>query len=234
MPLPSVQTVKGSQYPLTECCCFCYLSCYRKDIYSQTIWCNFYANLFIVVTLQKCYNIINQFHIVLFQSVSALFPFPIWRSLCGIYVCLGKMVESCSVRLHHHRSFSITSIHATATLHQSLAELPHPLHLSGLHCCCCFFSPHRQSPSLYPSPAANVLTLSQLTKWKQAAHLCLYRAKHAYNQSKRQVAKAEERWEFALSVKSLWDNAAVSLQKHKCEYNGETNLSQLCIYFPSE
>lgn len=32
--------------------------------------------------------------------------------------------------------------------------------------------------------------------------------------------KEEEKWEFALSVKSLWDNAVASLQKHRCEYNG--------------
>lgn len=61
---------------------------------------------------------------------------------------------------------------------------------------------------------------SRLTKWKQAAHLWPRSAERAYNQNKRQEAKAEEKWEFALSVKSGWDNAAGSLQKHKCEYNG--------------
>ena len=98
-----------------------------------------------------------------------------------------------------------------------------------------FFSPRCQGPSVHPSPAATVSTLSQrFTKLKQAAHLCLHRARRPHNQAKRQVAQAEERWEFALSVKSQGDNAAVSLQKHKCEYNRETNLSQLRSYSRSE
>lgn len=46
------------------------------------------------------------------------------------------------------------------------------------------------------------------------------RAKRVHNQNKCQVAGAEERWGFALSAKSWWDNAAVCLQKHKHEYSG--------------
>lgn len=164
--------------------------------------------------------------------VISVYTWILWYvPLCA---CLDteKVAESYSVRLHHHQSFSITSIHVTAILHQSLAELPHPLHLSRPHCCCCccfFFSSLSGSLTLSLTHCERIDSQSTLTKWKQAANFCLHGAERAHNQAKRRVAKAEERWEFALSVKSQWDNAAESLQVHKCAYNRETNLSELAF-----
>lgn len=62
---------------------------------------------------------------------------------------------------------------------------------------------------------------SMLTKWGQAAHLSLYRSEPACNQARCQEAKAEQRWEFALSGKSLWHYAIVSLNIHQCKCNTE-------------
>lgn len=105
------------------------------------------------------------------------------------------IVESYFIRLHHHQSFGITSIYAAAILHQSPAEPPHPLHLPRPHC----FLLAVRVPSLYPSPAANVSTLSQCLPNESRQHISARTsAKRAYNQAKRQVAKAEERWEFIL------------------------------------
>lgn len=162
----------------------------------KPMWCNIYANLFTVAAwpynmLQNIESIYSLCYIV---KADFFYNEPVW------YV----PTKNC-------QSFSITSIHATAgraapptatfrTALLLLSSLPWSL-TPSLMCC------------------ERIDFQSKLTKWKQAAHLWPHWANRAYNQNKRQEPKAEERWEFALSVKSLWDNAAVGLLKHKCEYN---------------
>lgn len=95
---------------------------------------------------------------------------------------------------HLHLSINITSLHATAILHQGLGELHHPLHHSPLHCSCIFFffySLLSGSLALSLTRCECIDSQSTLTKWKQAAHLCPRQAKRAYNQNNIKWLKKE-------------------------------------------
>lgn len=112
---------------------------------------------------------------------------------------------------HLHLSFNITSLHATAILHQGLGEVHHPLHHSPLHCSCGFFFfllLAVRVPRSIPHPL-RMYWLSVNAYQMEAGSPSLPTPGQARIQSEQhQVAKEGERWGFALSVKSLGDNAA--------------------------
>ena len=120
--------------------------------------------------------------------------------------------------------------HPTAILHQGLAELHHPLHHSPLHCTCgvFFLLLAVRVPHSIPLPL-RMYWLSVSAYQMEAGSPSLPTPGQARIQSEQhQVAKEGERWGFALSVKSLWDNAAnINVNAHFLSQKWKFNKATL-------
>lgn len=104
-----------------------------------------------------------------------------------------------------------------------------PTHCKYWDFCCC---PLCQGPSLHPSPAVWVSTCIQSLPNESRQPISDHAEPNAHT-IRANVKRQEERWEFALSVESVRDNAEATLQKHKCECNrGKLTWQGFAITFP--